>query len=132
MRSLCLGLAVALAAGGSGCGPGESLPASPQHPISRTDLHMQDAPSGEIQYRRYCIGCHGHDGRGNGGTTGADLTAVDGPFKTKSVDELVASVRDGKTGKVASMPAHKPVLSDAQIRGVLAYVQQRFAAESKP
>jgi mono/diheme cytochrome c family protein len=127
MRALCLGLALGcLACGGSG------TEAPLQHPISQAELHAESASTGEVQYRRYCIGCHGDDGRGNGGTTGADLTAVDGPLKTKSDDELLASVRDGKTGKVASMPAHKPILTDEQIRGVLAFVHQRYGGPAKP
>jgi mono/diheme cytochrome c family protein len=98
-----------------------------QHPIAVDELRAKTEDSGELNYRRYCIGCHGADGKGNGATTGADLTAADGPLRTKSDDLLLASVRDGKTGKIASMPAHKPVLSEAQIRQVLAFARQRFA-----
>ena len=107
-----------------------------QFPITRAELRSKAAPSpaqpddaAELTYRRYCVGCHGADGHGNGGTTGADLAGSDSPL-TKSDEELTASIRDGKTGKVASMPAHRPVLSDAQIAAVLAYVRKQYGPSS--
>lgn len=99
-----------------------------QWPMSREDLE-RETPSentAEVTYRRYCIGCHGSDGRGNGGLTGADLAAVDGPLTQHSDAELALSVRDGKRGKTATMPPHKPVLNDAQIAAVVSYVRERF------
>ena len=71
-----------------------------QWPISRDELRTtaagdpsepRDDPA-ELTYRRYCIGCHGADGRGNAGTTGADLTTRDGPLATKSDEALIASI----------------------------------------
>jgi mono/diheme cytochrome c family protein len=82
---------------------------------------------GEQIYHRYCIGCHGADGRGNGGITGADFTAADGPLTQRDQATLIASVRDGKRGERATMPAHAPVLTEAQIEAVVAYVRTRFA-----
>jgi mono/diheme cytochrome c family protein len=108
------------------CGREQGTPSSSQHPIAADELRADVAGAGELNYRRYCIGCHGADGKGNGGTTGADLTALDGPLRTKSDDLLLASVRDGKTGKSAIMPAHKPVLRDEQIQQILAFARQRF------
>jgi mono/diheme cytochrome c family protein len=105
-----------------------------QWPLSRAELE-KSAPSedpAERTYRRYCISCHGVDGRGNGGVTGADLGAVDSPLTTKSDDELLISVRDGKRGTSATMPAHGPVLSEAEIRAVLAYVRGRFEQQGGP
>jgi mono/diheme cytochrome c family protein len=109
------------------CGRDNGTPSSSQHPIAAGELRQDTMAPGELNYRRYCIGCHGADGKGNGGTTGADLTAPDGPLRTQNDDALLISVRDGKTGKVASMPAHKPVLREAQIRELLTFVRQRFA-----
>ena len=102
-----------------------------QWPLSRDQLEGKAplAESGDeraaLTYRRYCIGCHAEDGRGNGGTTGADFTAKDGPLG-KSDAELLTSVRDGKLGKRATMPPHKPVLKDAEISAVIAYVRKRY------
>jgi mono/diheme cytochrome c family protein len=117
-----LGLSLLLAAA---CGQGPS--AGEQGPLSRDELVTSEPLPGESTYRRYCIGCHGADGRGNGGITGADLTAASGPLALKSDAELVASVRDGKRGARATMPAHGPVLTPAQLSDVVGYVKQRFA-----
>lgn len=117
---------------------GESKRDSSQYPISRTELE-RNTPSedpAELNYRRYCIGCHGSDGHGNGGTTGADLSAANGPLATRTEAELISSVRNGKSGKIAVMPAHSPVLDDAQITAVVGYVKKRFGpakeAEAQP
>jgi cytochrome c553 len=107
---------------------GENKRDPSQYPISRSELE-RDTPSedpAELSYRRYCIGCHGGDGHGNGGTTGADLAAVDGPLSRRSDQELISSVRNGKAGKIAVMPAHSPVLDDAEIAAVVGYVKKRF------
>ena len=101
-----------------------------QWPLSREQLHA-DQPTDPIHdpaaltYRRYCVGCHGDDGRGNGGLTGADFTGPDSPLG-KSDAELLGSVRNGKLGKRATMPPHKPVLKDPEISAVIAYVRKRF------
>jgi mono/diheme cytochrome c family protein len=94
-----------------------------QWPIGKGEL-AQTPDAADATYRRYCIGCHGIDGRGNGGL-GADFT-LPGGVLGKADAELVASVRDGKRGQLATMPAHRPVLSDAQITAVIELVRQRF------
>ena len=104
-----------------------------QWPLSREQLKAPPAATAAhpgddraaLTYRRYCVACHGDDGRGNGGTTGADFTAADSPL-AKSDAELLTSVREGKLGKRATMPPHKPVLKDAEISAVIAYVRKRF------
>jgi mono/diheme cytochrome c family protein len=100
-----------------------------QWPISKSEL-MESATDGdprEATYRRYCVGCHGADGKGNAGLTGADFTNIDGPLRVRTDAELIASVRNGKRGVTATMPAHSPVLSDAQIAAVVSFVRERFA-----
>lgn len=127
---------VALAiAPASGCNS-EAKRDPSQFPISLKELE-RGAPAvvvaddaAELTYRRYCIGCHGGDGHGNEGTTGADLSARDGPLATRSDAELISSVSEGKVGKLATMPAHKPILSPAQIAAVVAYVRKQFGPSS--
>ena len=104
------------------------MPTSDQKPLSREELAGEPPRriSPEVAYRRYCVGCHGDDGRGNGGITGANLAAPDGPLAQKPDTTLIASVRDGKLGKTATMPPHKPVLKDAEIAALIAYLRQRF------
>lgn len=127
MRVCCALLGLAALA--SAC---ERTPAREgQWPIAEQELHGQPADPGESTYRRYCIGCHGVDGRGNGGLTGADLTAASGPLTTKSDDELLASVRDGRRGQRATMPAHGPVLNTAQLQEVIGYVKRHYAPATR-
>jgi len=127
MRPLRWTIAGSLLLGALGCGQDRG---ADSWPISRAELEGGAAPGaapGEATYRQYCIGCHGADGRGNGGTTGADFTGPASPLRAHADAELAVSVRDGKRGASASMPAHSPVLSDAQIAQVLAYVRAQFA-----
>jgi mono/diheme cytochrome c family protein len=108
------------------CGSEERDPG--QWPISKRELEQKAAPTlaGEGTYRRYCISCHGADGRANGGVTGADFVTQKTALAAKADAELAASVREGKRGERGVMPAHKPVLSDLQIDEVIAYVRKRF------
>jgi mono/diheme cytochrome c family protein len=124
MNVRCL---VLLASGLLGaCGSEERDPS--QWPISKRELEQKTAPAvpGEATYRRYCTGCHGVDGRANGGITGADFVSQKTVLSAKPDTELAFSVREGKRGERGVMPAHKPVLSEAQINEVIAYVRRRF------
>ncbi|HEX6244700.1 MAG TPA: c-type cytochrome [Polyangiales bacterium] len=114
------------------CGPEER--AQGQWPLSKEELTRaaQPAEAGEATYRRYCVGCHGADGRGNGGRTGADFIASGAQLGQKPDSELATSVREGKRGEHAVMPAHKPVLNDAQISEVVGYVRKRFMRTDAP
>jgi mono/diheme cytochrome c family protein len=99
-----------------------------QWPISKAELHAPADARGEITYRRYCISCHGGDGRGNGGVTGLDFVGSAAGLAGRADGELETSVREGKRGARAVMPSHKPVLSDAQISDAVAYVRARYIA----
>jgi mono/diheme cytochrome c family protein len=109
-----------------GCREGER--AKDQWPISERELTREPAAGapGETHYRRYCTGCHGADGKGNGGLTGADFTKPDSALLTRTDAELIESVRNGKRGVTSTMPAHSPVLSDAEIAAVVSFVRARF------
>jgi len=103
-----------------------------QWPMSRDELAQGKEPPAASHYRQYCIGCHGVDGRGNGGVTGADFRAATSPLLSKTDAELMASVRDGKRGVTATMPAHKPVLTDDQIAALITYLRATFGPSTSP
>lgn len=122
-RALAMTLAL-LALGGCVSQP-ERDPS--QWPISRVDIERAiptDDPAEET-YRAHCIACHGVDGRGAGGATGANFTAPDGPL-TKTDDLLLLSILDGRHGTIGVMPAHRQMLGEERSAAVLAYIRRRF------
>lgn len=120
-RALLLAPLLALAACGDERDPS-------QWPISRADLLRHEVPldAGEAAYRRTCIACHMADGRGNGGTTAADLTRADGILSHPDAD-VIAVIRDGRSGAIGVMPPHGAILSAAELEGVVAYLRRTIA-----
>ena len=118
--------ALTLAMTWGGCSKQVDKSSSDQWPIARAELAQEAERPGKGTYQRYCVSCHGMDGRGNGGVTGADFVGDARALSEKSDEELSTSVRDGRVGERATMPAHRPILSDEQIAQVVAYVRGRF------
>jgi len=77
---------------------------------------------GKTLYKKYCLACHGPQGRGDGATRFdppvADLTSSDVLMKPDS--RLLKSIHEGRPN--TAMDARKSTLSDEAIRDVLAYV----------
>ena len=77
---------------------------------------------GKQVYEKYCLACHGSQGRGEGATQFdppvADLTSSEVLVKPDS--RLLRSIHDGRTNTV--MDAWKTTLSDEAIRDALAYI----------
>lgn len=92
------------------------------------ELRAGNAEKGGKVYGTYCVGCHGADGKANGGTTGASF--VDDPTRlAKSDAELMASIADGKTGSLGVMPPWKGTLQPQQMVDVIAYLRASFGAK---
>jgi mono/diheme cytochrome c family protein len=77
---------------------------------------------GKHIYEKYCVACHGQQGKGDGATQFdppvADLTSSDVLVKPDS--RLLKSIHEGRTN--TAMDAWNSKLSDEAIRDVLAYV----------
>jgi len=77
---------------------------------------------GKKVYEKYCLACHGVQGRGDGGVRFdppvADLTSSE--VLTKPDSLLLKSIHEGRTN--TAMDTWKSKLSDDAIRDVLAYV----------
>ena len=79
---------------------------------------------GEKVYTIYCVACHQKDGKGMGGLLAANF--VDDIKRLAKPDSvLLKSIREGVTGK-SVMPAHKMILSEQEIKDVLAYIRATF------
>ena len=77
---------------------------------------------GKQVYEKYCLACHGQQGKGDGATQFdppvADLTSSEVLVKPDS--RLLRSIHDGRTN--TAMDAWKATLSDEAMRDVLAYI----------
>jgi len=81
-----------------------------------------DVARGKTLFIKYCTGCHGPDGGGDGyrflgGPDPANLTSPS--TGTKSDAELLKTIHDGKP----NMPPWKVRFSEEESRDVLAYVR---------
>ena len=81
-----------------------------------------DVAGGKTLFVRYCIGCHGPQGGGDGykflrGPDAANLTSPS--TRKKSDADLLKTIHDGKP----NMPSWDLRLSEKESRDVLAYVR---------
>ena len=81
----------------------------------------------EYKYARYCAGCHGNNGEGNGRIgrfkklDPADLTDST-LWEMHDDEQLLESIKAGKD----DMPAFYYYLSDAEQREILSYIKEMF------
>ncbi len=123
------------------CGGGEPAPApapptpapapvaAPTPPAAPVNTAPAAVDGGAI-YKQYCEVCHGADGKGNNGMA---ANYVDDKTRLSQPDEaLLASIKNGKTGTVGSMPAWGGILNDEQQKAVLGYVRTTFGGGAAP
>jgi mono/diheme cytochrome c family protein len=83
--------------------------------------HTAQEEQGKRIFQRYCAGCHGREGTGEGyrllGADPANLTSRQ--TQEKSDEDLLESIHEGQPG----MPAWKDRLSNEDRRRVLAYIR---------
>lgn len=91
--------------------------AAPKEADSPKTVHAE----GKKIFTRYCAGCHGSEGKGDGylllGPEPANLTRP--ATKTKSDVALLQTIHEGKP----NMPSWKVSLSENESRAVLAYIR---------
>jgi sulfur oxidation c-type cytochrome SoxX len=98
-------------------------------------LRTPPPPAGAADtYKALCQRCHGEQGDGKGmiarhlDPAPRDLTKA-GFMNSKPLERLKNSLENGVPG--TSMPAWKNLLADAQVDGVLQYVQTTFVKEAR-
>jgi mono/diheme cytochrome c family protein len=95
--------------------------ASPLVTETQADASKGDARKGRVLFVKYCTGCHGTGGQGDGyrllGPSPADLTRPS--TAARSDAELLKTIHEGKP----NMPAWRFRFSDEEGRDVLAYVR---------
>lgn len=89
-----------------------------------------DPVAGATVYTTTCIPCHGADGRGNGGMTGADFID-DHSRLAKNNETLLHSITEG-IPNTPPMPSHRAILTEVQIRDALSYVRVHFGGTPAP
>jgi len=91
-------------------------------PVTGFAADERNLARGKKVYEKYCLACHGVQGRGDGGVRFnppvADLTSSE--VLTKPNSRLLESIHEGRTN--TAMDTWKSKLSDDAIRDVLAYV----------
>ena len=92
----------------------------------QVDPSTKYASEVEYKYARYCAGCHGNNGEGNGRIgrskklDPANLT--DSNLWERHDEQLLDSINAGKD----DMPAFYYYLSDEEQREILTYVKEKF------
>ena len=105
--SLLLGAALALAQGG-------------QEPLFQQGLEI---------FTNNCVECHRQNGEGLPGT----FPALNGNhFVVGDPGPVIATVLNGRKGKLGQMPTWKDKLNDAQIAAVVTYIRHAWSNRAGP
>jgi mono/diheme cytochrome c family protein len=120
----------------SGCSAGSDSVSSADSvshadsPTSAVAPEGSDDP-GEAIYKKYCIVCHQADGSGlpaGGGRAIAGNFSASGPdsMLSKSDEELLRSIKVGRSGTIGVMPKWMGVLDKQDREDVLGYIRASF------
>ena len=103
---------------------GYQLP--PQHgKATFTDADKDETESSQLLYERFCLACHGPQGKGDGPMgeiltpRATDLTSQ--KTRAKSDADLLKIIRDGTRNTV--MPPFEHRLTPDELRGIVAYIR---------
>jgi len=99
-------------------------PAAPEPEAAPAEVGPANLEEGAVVYTTYCQACHQADGSGLNSMLAANFKEKGRLDKTD--DELLASIRDGVTGKVGTMPPWKGTLSDQDSVNVLAHIRKTY------
>jgi mono/diheme cytochrome c family protein len=84
-----------------------------------------DPVAGEAVYKKICTACHQADGSGMNGMLAANFV-TDKTRLAKSNEELLISIRDGRTVDGKVMPPQKGILSEQEMKDALSYIRKSF------
>jgi mono/diheme cytochrome c family protein len=84
-----------------------------------------DPDAGAATYTTVCVACHQADGTGMNGMLAGDFVN-DKTRLARPDEELMKSVKEGKTGKIGTMPPMATILSDQEILNAIAYIRREF------
>ena len=135
-RHFAWGAAVAALACSDPAPPPEPAPApaaearAPSAAAPVADAAAPDAARGKVVFENYCVSCHGPRGEGDG-PVAASLDPKPArlgdraTMSSKPDDDLFAIIKNGgaSVGRSAMMAPWGGLLSDAQIRDVIAYIR---------
>ena len=110
----------------------EPPPAAPEEPASAPEGNLRgDAANGAELYALYCSSCHGKTGKGDGPVAAAFPTRPadhsDAAYMGKLSDAHIYKVIQKGGASVGKSPLMAPwggILSDPQLRDLVAYVRQ--------
>jgi len=100
----------------------KAAPAAVKHPLPG------DPVAGEAVYKKICTACHQADGSGMNGMLAANFVA-DKSRLAKSNEELLTSIRDGRTVDGKVMPPQKGILSEQEMKDALSYIRKSFGSQ---
>ena len=94
---------------------------------AQAEVPKGDATKGEALYRRYCRGCHGEEGRGDGLVFMPHVNNLTkkGYIDTLPDSYLLLAIRKGGPGigKSSYMPSFEETLTPEQMYDLIAYIR---------